>query len=278
VSETRRFEGPDELIEMSGIVERLITIGGLTISHAIQPPGWRWSTHLKPLVGGEWCQAHHVGYVLSGRQGAIHEDGTVIENGPGDLYDIEPGHDGWVIGAEPCVVLEWAGMRTWFGSAHNRILATLVFTDIVDSTPTAAGMGDAAWHELLRVHYHTLGDAIERFGGKRVDTTGDGVVAVFEATVNAVRAAEAMRAAATDQGLSIRVGVHVGEVELAGDDVSGVAVHEAARIMGAAGGREILVSEPVALLCRSSPLSFEDAGEHELKGMQGQWRLFRVVS
>ena len=274
---TRSFDDPDEVVEFGRVTEELISIGGLTVSRSIQPAGWRWSEHFKPLVGGEWCQAHHVGMVLSGRQGIRLEDGTAYDLGPGDLYDIPPGHDGWTIGDEPCVMLEWAGMRTWTGGARHRILTSLVFTDIVDSTGTATQVGDAAWHELLEVHYHASDDVIARFGGRRVATTGDGVLAIFEAAVNAVRAADAMRSAAAGQGLAIRGGVHVGEVELAGDDVRGVTVHEASRVMATAGPGEILVSEAVAMLCRSSPLAFEDAGEHELKGVPDRWRLYRVV-
>jgi class 3 adenylate cyclase len=275
---TRRFEEPDELIEFGGVTDQLISIGGLTVSRAVQPPGWRWSTDFKPLVGGERCRARHVGLQLSGRQAIEREDGTTYEIGPGELYDIAPGHDGWTLGDEPSVALEWAGMRTWIGGARNRILASLVFTDIVDSTGTAARLGDAAWHELLEMHYHASDDVIARFGGRRVTTTGDGVLAVFEAAVNAVRAADAMLAAAAEQDLLIRVGVHVGEVELAGDDVRGVTVHEASRVMATAGPNEVLVSEAVAMLCRSSPLTFEEAGEHELKGVEGRWRLYRVAS
>jgi len=274
----RSFDEPDEVIEFGGAVEELVTIGGLTVSRAVQPPGWRWSTHFKPLVGGEWCQAHHVGMQLSGRQAIELDDGTVFELGPGDLYDIPPGHDGWTVGDESCVMLEWSGMRRWVGGASGqRVLATLLFTDVVDSTGTAVRLGDAAWHELLSMHFHASGEAIERFSGRRVATTGDGVLAVFDATGQAIRCASAIRESARRQGLAVRIGVHVGEVELAGNDVRGVTVHEAARIMATAGANEILVSETVATLCRGGDLTFEDAGEHELKGVPGRWRLYRVT-
>ncbi len=274
----RSFDEPDERIEFGGVVEELVSIGGLTVSRSVQPAGWRWSQHFQPLVGGDRCQAHHVGIVLSGRQGIEFEDGTTYEIGSGELYDIPPGHEGWTIGDEPCVMLEWSGMRRWVGGAPgHRVLATLLFTDIVDSTGIAARLGDAAWHELLSMHFHASREAVERFGGRQVTTTGDGVLATFDAAASAVRAAHAIRALAEGQGLEVRAGVHAGEVELAGEDVRGVAVHEAARIMAEAGPGEILASEAITMLCRSSGVRFEDAGEHELKGLPDRWRLYRAV-
>jgi class 3 adenylate cyclase len=274
----RSFDAPDETVEFGGIIEQLITIGGLTVSRSVQPKGWRWRDDFKPLVGGEWCQAHHVGMVLSGRQAILLDDGTEYELGPGDLYDVRPGHDGWTVGDEDSVLLEWSGQRQWMGPGAHRVLATLLFTDIVDSTSLAASLGDAAWHDLLSVHFHACRDTIAGSGGRQVATTGDGVVAMFDAPANAVRCALALRELAARQRIEIRTGVHTGEVELAGEDVRGISVHEAARIMAEAGPGVVLVSETVALLCRGSDLSFEDAGEHELKGIVAPRRLYRVVS
>jgi class 3 adenylate cyclase len=273
----RSFDAPDEVIEFGGVIEQLITIGGLTVSRSVQPQGWRWRDDFQPLVGGEWCQANHVGMVLSGRQIILLDDGIEYELGPGDLYDVRPGHDGWTIGDEDCVLLEWSGQRQWTGSGDHRVLATLLFTDIVDSTATAARLGDAAWHDLLSLHFHACRDAIAGFGGRQVTTTGDGVVAVFDATASAVRCAVALQSVAARQSLAIRTGVHAGEIELSGEDIRGVTVHEAARIMAEAGPGELLVSETVALLCRGGDVTFEDVGEHELKGVPDRWHLYRVV-
>jgi len=278
VDEGRSFDAPDEVIEFGGVIEQLITIGGLTVSRSVQPQGWRWRDDFQPLVGGEWCRANHVGMVLSGRQIILLDDGTEYELGPGDLYDVRPGHDGWTIGDEDCVLLEWSGQRQWTGSGDHRVLATLLFTDIVDSTVTAARLGDAAWHDLLSLHFHACRDAIAGFGGRQVTTTGDGVVAVFDATASAVRCAVELQSVAARQSLAIRTGVHAGEIELSGEDIRGVTVHEAARIMAEAGSGELLVSETVALLCRGGDISFENAGEHALKGVPGRWQLYRVVS
>jgi class 3 adenylate cyclase len=275
----RNFGEPDEVVEFGGATEQLISIGGLTVSRTVQPVGWRWRTHFQPLVGGDWCQAHHVGITLEGRQAILLEDGTETEYGPGDLYDVPPGHDGWTIGDEACVMLEWSGMRRWVaGAAPNRVLASLLFTDIVGSTETAARLGDGAWHDLLSVHYQQADDAIERFGGRRITTTGDGVLATFDAAAGAVRCSMAIRDAAAAQRLAVRLAVHVGEVELAGDDVRGMTVHAAARVMATAGSDEILVTEAVRLLCKGTDLVFQDAGEHELKGVPDRWHLYRVVS
>jgi class 3 adenylate cyclase len=274
----RNFEDPDERVEFGGATEELISIGGLTVSRSVQPAGWHWREHFQPLVGGDWCMAHHVGITLSGRQGIELRDGTVLEYGPGDLYDTPPGHDGWTIGEEDCVMLEWSGMRRWVGGATpNRVLATLLFTDIVDSTTRAAEMGDARWHDELSLHYQQTNDAIERFGGRRIVTTGDGLLASFDAAAAGVRCALAVRELAQRQGLPIRAAVHVGEVALAGDDIRGITVHEAARIMAAAAPGEILASEAASILGRSADVTFEDAGEHQLKGVPDRWRLYRVV-
>jgi class 3 adenylate cyclase len=273
----RSFDAPDETVEFGGVLEQLITIGGLTVSRSVQPQGWRWRDNFQPLVGGEWCQANHVGMVLSGRQIILLDDGTEYELGPGDLYDVRPGHDGWTIGDEDCVMVEWSGQRQWTGSGEHRVLATLLFTDIVDSTVTAARLGDAAWHDLLSMHLHGCRDTIAGFGGRQVTTTGDGVVAIFDAPARAVRCATALHGLAARQDIEIRTGVHTGEVELAGEDIRGVTVHTAARIMAAAGAGDVLVSDTVALLCRGDGLTFEDAGEHELKGLSDRWLLYRVV-
>lgn len=274
----RSFGDPDESVRFGGVTEDLVSIGGITVARSVQPVGWRWSEHFRPLLGDEWCQAHHVGIVLSGRQAILLQDGTQVEYGPGDLYDTPPGHDGWTVGDEDCVLLEWSGMRRWVGGATpNRVLAALLFTDIVDSTGTAARLGDAVWHDTLTLHLQQADEAIERFGGRRVVTTGDGLLASFDAAAAAVRTARAIREAAGRQELEIRIGVHVGEVELAGEDIRGITVHEAARVMSAAGSGEILVTEAVRLLCSGAD-SFEDAGDHVFKGVPGTWHLFRVES
>jgi class 3 adenylate cyclase len=274
----KSFAAPDQTIEFPLLRAEIVELGDFTVGYVVHQPGWSWSEHVRPSVGGEWCQARHVGVLLSGRTGVRLQNGTTYELRPRDVIDIPPGHDGWVIGDEPAVMLEWAGLHTFVGPALNRgrALATLLFTDLVDSTPTAARLGDRAWRELLTGHFAAARSALDRFGGHEIDTTGDGILATFDGPANALRAAEAMRGAAVRHGLRLRVGVHVGEVEFAGDDVRGVAVHEAARIMGKAAAGEILVSETTRALAQPSGFAFDDRGAQMLKGLEGERRLYAL--
>jgi class 3 adenylate cyclase len=204
------------------------------------------------------------------------QDGTTMEFGPNDVFDIPPGHDGWTVGDEPCVQIEWAGLRTFAGlgaGLEGRALATLLFTDLVDSTVIAKRLGDIAWRELLTAHFEAMRAALDRFGGREVDTTGDGLFATFDGPARAIHCADAIRRGAARHGLHIRAGIHVGEVELVGADVRGVAVHEAARVMAKAEAGEILVSETTRVLASTAGLQFEDRGTHELKGLPGEWLL-----
>jgi class 3 adenylate cyclase len=273
---TKTFASPDESIRFPGIVEDLVEIAGMTVSRTVQEPGWRWSADMQPLVGGDWCEARHIGVVTSGRMGFDLRDGTVLEFGPDDVYDVPPGHDGYTIGDEPVTMIEWSGMRA-FARAHgdfqDRALVTLLFTDLVESTATLVRVGDVSWRDLLAVHQQGVQSEVERFRGHLVDTAGDGLLATFDAPVRALRCASAIRRAASAHGLHVRAGVHLGEVVLAGDGVRGVAVHEAARIMATAQPDEILVSETIPALVSGLGIEFGNRGEHELKGV-GHRRLF----
>jgi hypothetical protein len=123
----KNLRTPDQLIEMPGVTSRLVELGDLTVGQIVTEPGWRWSTHMRPTVGGEWCQIRHVGVVLSGRLSVVFPDGTEIEFGPDEVIDIPPGHDGYTVGDEPCVQIEWAGLRSFFAGVptgvRSRVLA-----------------------------------------------------------------------------------------------------------------------------------------------------------
>lgn len=270
------------MVDAHGLKARLVELGDLTVGEIVSQPGWRWSVDMRPKVGGEWCQIRHIGMVLSGRLGFEFSDGTTAEAGPGDIFDIPPGHDGWTVGDEPCVQIEWAGLRPFFAGfpagVRDRVLATLLFTDLVDSTSIASELGDARWRELLSRHLEAARIELGRFGGREVKTTGDGLLATFDGAARALHCAAAILRRAHDGGLVLRAGVHVGEVELVGTDVQGIAVHEAARIMGAAGPDEILVSDMTRALAGASGLRFEDRGTHTFKGLDGEWRLAAFVA
>lgn len=277
---SKKFDEPDETVEFPGIVEQIVDMGDLTVARIVQQPGWRWSKDMRSVVEGDWCEAHHVGVNLSGRQGFLLRDGTTLEVGPGEVFDIPPGHDGFTIGDEPAVMIEWSGPRTFGGlrtNLRNRILTTLAFTDVVGSTETLARVGDAAWRDLLSRHYETVRSILERFGGREIETTGDGMLITFAAPATAVRCIADMQRAADSDGLGLRAGVHVGELELVGNRLRGIAVHEAARIVGQAAPGEILVSEQAKAFAEAAGLSFEDRGAQELKGLPSKLRLFAYV-
>ena len=160
--------------------------------------------------------------------------------------------------------------------ATNRVLSTVLFTDLVSSTERASELGDAAWSALLEKHHGSARAAVERHGGETVKTLGDGVLATFPGPAQAVRCAGQIISEARSLGLEVRSGVHTGEVEVGSDDISGLAVHVAARIMGLAGAGEVLASRTVRDLVVGSELSFADRGEHELKGIEEPWPVYAL--
>jgi class 3 adenylate cyclase len=156
----------------------------------------------------------------------------------------------------------------------RRLLATVLFTDIVGSTERAQVAGDQRWRELLDVHDELARRLVAEEGGRLVKRTGDGILAVFDGPGRAIRCALALRRELREVGLDIRAGVHVGELDLRGDDVGGIAVHIGARIMAAAGPGEVLVSRTVRDLVTGSGIALEDRGTHALRGLADPWQLF----
>jgi class 3 adenylate cyclase len=167
------------------------------------------------------------------------------------------------------------GRRT---SAAERVLTTVLFSDIVGSTERAAALGDRAWRALLDSHDAIVRAELTRYGGNEVNTTGDGFVAAFESPTSAVRCGRAIVNGAAAAQVPVRVGVHTGECERRGDDLAGVAVHIAARVGALAAPGEVLVSRTVRDLVSGSELRFVDRGTHELKGVPDTWQLFALVS
>ena len=162
--------------------------------------------------------------------------------------------------------------------ADDRVLATVVFTDIVDSTRRAAEIGDRDWHALLDAHDAVVRSQLARFRGREVNTSGDGFLAMFDGPQRAIRCAMAIRDAVQSLGIEVRAGLHTGECEVRGDDIGGIGVHIGARVSALAGPNDVLVSSTLRDLVIGSGLEFEDRGAHELKGVPGEWRLFAVAS
>jgi class 3 adenylate cyclase len=161
--------------------------------------------------------------------------------------------------------------------ADDRVLATVLFTDIVDSTRRAAQMGDRDWRALLDAHDAVVRAQLERFRGREVNTSGDGFLATFDGPQRAIRCAMAIRDALQALGIQVRAGLHTGECELRGDDIGGIAVHIGARVSALADANDVLVSSTLRDLVIGSGLEFEDRGAHQLKGVPGEWHLFAVA-
>ena len=277
--QAKSLESPDEVRPTPFGHVDIYNLDDLVIGRMVFQPGWHWLEHVQPIAGTSLCQYHHVGICVSGRLGNRLEDGTTIEIGPGMVFEIPPGHDGWVIGDEAFVAYDVAGVRSFARVDENsqRVLGTMLFTDIVDSTALAQSLGPARWRELVGTHNERIQFELDRFRGRLVKTTGDGVLALFDGSERAVRAAAAICVAAQSIGLTIRAGIHTGEVEIAAGDVRGLAVHVAARIMALAGPSEVYVSATTRELVADSGLTFADAGIHELKGVSGARQVYRLA-
>jgi class 3 adenylate cyclase len=166
------------------------------------------------------------------------------------------------------------GQRDSGSGELERVLATVLFTDIVDSTRSVVSLGDQRWRRLLDDHDQLAQQVVGRHRGNLVKSTGDGILATFDGPGRAVRCALAFGASAQQMGLPLRAGLHTGEIEIRGRDIGGIAVHAAARVMGQSGSNEVLVSRVVTDLVAGTGLKFVERGSHELKGLPGRWDLF----
>lgn len=232
-----------------------------------------------PLVQAPTLVTHRLGDQIAPVAGARYlvehlPNATLIEL-PGDDHLPWIGdQEAWIGPFEEFLL----GQRGTVPVDTERVLAAVLFTDIVGSTDKAGALGDRAWRDLLDAHDQAMRAEIARFGGREVKTTGDGFLATFESPGRAVRAASAMTAAGARIGCPIRAGVHAGEVELRGNDVAGMAVHIGARVGSLAAAGEVLVTSTVRDLVIGSELRFSDRGTHELKGVQGDWRLLALCA
>lgn len=273
----KSLDDPDEETSFPLGHGHVVHLAGLTVGRSLHQPGWRWSEHLKPMAGTDSCRSHHVGYVVAGRMRWILDDGTELEGGPGDAFDIPPGHDSMVVGDEAVITVDWAGVAgaDWETLGAGTV-TTLLLTDIVDSTRRASRAGPTAWARLLEAHREAVRLVLHQRRGAEVKSTGDGVLATFESAASAVRAATEIRDRLLALGLRIRAALHTGEVERIAGDVRGVPVHEVARMVELAAAGEILASTTARDLAGPG-IAWTDRGEHDLRGLEGPRRLFSLV-
>jgi class 3 adenylate cyclase len=276
----KSFAQPDAVRPFPKGQVQIVNLDETAIGRFVCEPGWRWSEAVKPIAGTESCQLRHVGYSIGGTLHARMDDGTEVDIHPNDAYEIPPGHDAWVVGDEPWDSVEFTSGRAYAAPADElgeRTLATILFTDIVDSTATLVRLGDAAWRRVLLDHNDRMRLILDRHRGREIGTTGDGFLARFDGAARAVRCAAEMTTSVEDLGIAIRAGLHTGEVELVAGNVRGLAVHAAARVAALAGPGEVLVSETTHDLLDGSGATFEDRGTHELKGLANPKRVFALT-
>jgi class 3 adenylate cyclase len=187
-------------------------------------------------------------------------------------------HLWWVEGDDILDEIESFVTGTMTAFEPDRVLATVLFTDIVDSTTRAAELGDRRWRDLVDAHDRAVRSALQRFRGREVKTLGDGFLATFDGPGRAIRCARDVRETVRRLGLDVRAGLHTGEVEVDGDDISGIAVNIGARVGAEARPGEVLVSQTVKDLVAGSGLDFDDRGEHDLRGVPGSWRLWSLAA
>jgi len=275
----KNLSAPDETLSLEKASARTVRLGETVIGRLVLEPGWQWSRYVRPIAGTPSCLFHHVGVTLSGVMGGRMDDGTEFEVRPGVVFDIPPGHDNWVIGDDPVVAVIWGGWRGWGKPpVGERILTTMLMTDIAGSTDHLSTVGDAAWDQLLDRHRALVREVLERYRGTEIDTAGDGFLTMFDGAARAVHAAIEIRAAVGGIGLDIRAGIHTGEVELVPGGIRGLAVHETARIMALGSRGDVLLSSTTRELSAGSGLTYEDRGTHLLKGIPDPRRVFALVA
>ena len=273
------FTTPDQIREFPNGRIDVVNLDEVAVGRFYFEPGWIWSRDVSPIVGTPSCQHRHVGYTISGVLVVRMDDGTEMIINPGEAYEIPAGHDAWVVGDVPWESVEFTSAHEFAKSSEElgeRVLATILFSDIVDSTATLERIGDAEWAKLVRAHNERIRTVIDRHRGREMATLGDGFLALFDGAARAVQAGAAMGPAVAELDLRVRVGIHTGEVEIAGGQARGVAVHAAARVAALAEAGEVLVSGTTCDLIAGSGLSFDSRGEHELKGLTGARPIFAL--
>lgn len=274
------FGRPDEVRRVPNGVVEIINLDEIAVSRFVFQPGWDWTKDVGPIAGTKSCQHRHVGYTISGQLGVRMDDGTTLSIGPGEAYEIPAGHTARVEGDLPWESVEFTSGHAYGRSPEDlgeRVLATILFSDICDSTAVLERVGDTEWTRIVREHNQRIRAVIDRFRGREMATLGDGFLAIFDGAAKAIMAAAAMGPAVANLGIHVRTGVHTGEVAIVGGQARGVAVHAAARVAALAGPGEVLASGTTHDLLDGSGLSFESRGAHELKGLSGARPIFALV-
>jgi class 3 adenylate cyclase len=279
--EIRDLGEPEAVIRYPLGATYQVRLAGTVISHHLLQPGWSWEAHAQPEVGAASCELYHRGVVLSGRMGVRTDEGEEVVIGPNQVFDLPPGHLTWVEGDEELVMLDWAGGAGFDvrPGESARVMATILFTDMVGSTAQARKAGDAAWKRTVAMHDDVVRTVLVRFGGREVETAGDSFLIVFDGAERAIRCGLGLIEALAAIQVPIRVGIHSGEVELTAEHVRGVAVHAAARILDEARPGEVLVSGTTPDLAEGAAgLAFEQRGRYRLRDLEREHDLFAAAS
>jgi hypothetical protein len=219
--EVRDLGEPEAVVSYPLGTSNQVRLAQTVVTRHVLQPGWSWEKHARPLVGTASCELYHRGVVLSGRMGVRTDEGEELVIGPNQVFDLPPGHVTWVEGNEELVMVDWAGgagFDTRPGE-EARLLATILFTDIVDSTALARGAGDASWTRTVAMHDDVVRSVLAGFGGREVETAGDSFLVVFDSAESAIRCGLALVQALDAIRLPIRVGIHSGEVVVSDDQV-----------------------------------------------------------
>ena len=278
--EVRDLGEPEAVVSHPLAVTNQVRLAQTVVSRHVLQPGWTWEKHARPSVGTPSCELYHRGVVLSGRMGIRTDEGEELVVGPNQVFDLPPGHVTWVEGEDELVMVDWAGGAGFDpqSGGEARVVATILFTDIVDSTARASDAGDASWKRTVAMHDDVVRGVLPEFGGREIETAGDSFLVAFHNVESALRCGLALVEALAAIELPIRVGVHSGEVVMSQDHVRGLAVHAASRIVDQARAGEVLVSSTTRELAEGATgLTFESRGPFRLKGLNREHELFSVV-
>jgi class 3 adenylate cyclase len=278
--EVRDLDEPEAVVNRPLGATNQVRLAQTVVSRHVLQPGWSWEEHGRPSAGTRSCELYHRGVVLSGRMGIRTDEGEELVVGPNQVFDLPPGHVTWVEGEDELVMVDWAGGAGFDPQpgGEARAMATILFTDIVDSTARASDAGDAAWKRIVAMHDDVVRNVLPEFGGRAIETAGDSFLVAFDNVESAIRCGLSLVPALAAIQLPIRVGIHSGEVVMSGDNVRGLAVHAAARIVDQARAGEVLVSSTTRDLAEGATgLTFESRGRFRLKGLNREYELFFVA-